>query len=52
MQLIQISSAACAAAGTVRACAAALIAAVIALPMPAVASNILDLPAQLQEKFN
>jgi len=52
MQLIQVSSAACATAGTVRTCAAALIAAVIALPMPAVASNISDLPAQFQEKVN
>ncbi len=52
MQLIRTLSAACAPAGTIRACAAALIAAVIALPMPAVASDISDLPAQLQEKVN
>ena len=52
MQLIRTLSTTCAPAGTVRTCAAALIAAVIAMPMPAVASNISDLPAQLQEKVN
>jgi hypothetical protein len=52
MHLIQISRAAYAHAGTVRTCAAALIAAVIALPMLAVASDISDLPAPLQEKVD
>jgi hypothetical protein len=52
MQLIQTSRAAYAPVGTVRTCAAVLIAAVIALPMPAVASDISELPAQLQEKVS
>jgi hypothetical protein len=50
MQLMQPSSAACASACKVRTFAAALIAASLALPMPAIASNISELPALLQEK--
>ena len=52
MQLIRTLSAACAPAGSVRKCAAALIVAVIVLPMTALADSMPDLPAQLQEKVN
>ena len=52
MQLIRTLSAACAPAAAIRICAAAFIPVIIALPMPAVASDVSDLPAQLQEKVN
>ena len=38
--------------GTIRTFAAALIAASVALPMPALAADLSDLPAPLQEKID